>query len=382
MEIFNAGADKFSIGFEEGGVPYYNTDVLNSQDNAQLWGIPSIYRDYNMVLSGCLVDEVNITDGTIKITEGFVLYQNLVFRVSNYDGSYPVQIQINDPIVEQRDFKSGETHDATLVYTSQWTTSITTPTSNNYPIIFKPFCDQRIENYNENIGKVLGEIREVMVTRNVRTKTDTTKTIQGGTLTIPQCGIFAGWEQVVDARVTVPANNSTYVLADTFGDWARTLLTNNLPEHQHELSQAEHDSTATTTLNGQHSHNVDNVNMSQNGNHSHEFTFSGDENLDNSSFYPLLRQNPDIDLVASGYNNTQRRAGLTDNGEHNHTLSGNTSEQSNHEHNLLGNTGKGVDLVPGNASFSISQPSVVVLRLKFVGYPQMFNHTNTFASIF
>lgn len=376
MEIFNAGADKFSIGFEEGGVPYYNTDVLNSQDNAQLWGLPSMYRNYNMVLSGCLVDELNLSNSTIKIKSGFVLIQNLVYKVPAYEGVFPVELKVADPIVEQRDFKSGETHDATLKYTISWVTNLSTGTATNFPIQFKPFCNQRVENYNENMGKVKGEIREVMVTKNTRSKTDTGKTIVGGAVSLSEAGVFAGWEQVVDARVTVATDNSQFTpLGLSYGNRNVLLTKFNLPPHQHELTNGVNSSTALSSPINGHTHGKGTLDTVDGGSHTHKFSHSGDNQLDHQSKYPNARNYPDVYMPWSDM-------GMLPSGNHGHDITGSTANAGSHQHTLSGNTGLGTYMSSNQMPVSISQPSTIVLRLKFVGYPQMFNHTTTFANIF
>ena len=380
MEIFNAGADKFSIGFEEGGVPYYNTDVLNSQDNAQLWGIPSIYRNYNMILSGCLVDELTL-GGTIKITEGFVMIQNLVYKVPAYTGTYPVELKANDPVVQQRDFKSGETHDATYTYTVSWVTNLTTATATNFPIQFKPFCNQRVDNYNENMGKILGELREINVTKNTRTKTDTTKTIIGGEVSIVDSGLLAGWEQVVDARVTIPTENTIFTaLGSNAGSSNRNITKSNLPPHRHETHNGVNGSTINISAVGNHFHGAGTYNANAGSAATHKHTVKGKT---------IKYSGGGSAVEALGYAGTQPDGAFktgspanTDDGNHSHDIGGLSGDSGNHSHTASGATGYGLFTSSTQLPFSLLQPSVFVLRLKFVGYPQMFNHTSTFGTIF
>lgn len=381
MEIFNAGADKFSIGFEEGGVPYYNTDVLNSQDNAQLWGIPSMYRDYNIILSGCKVDELNLSTTTIKIQEGYALIQNLVYKVPAYNGTYPVELKVSDPVVEQRDFKSGETHDATLKYTISWVTTLTTATATNHPIQFKPFSNQRLESFQNNMGKVQGEIRELYITSTNRKKTDTGKTIQGGSVPLADSGMFAGWTQVISNNVTVgydPAN-TVRTLGFEFGLNNSLLNSLHLPAHRHETNNGVNGSTTKVDTVADHNHKVD-LQTNVNGVHHHDFSRSGDNTLDHSGHYPLLRQNGDVTVYPNYGGNSN--AGMRDAGSHTHDVAGLTQDAGGHTHSVSGMTGEGEWTVSSQTPYQRTQPSVVVLRLKYVGMAEMFNHVQFYSDLF
>ena len=224
------------------------------------------------------------------------------------------------------------------------------------------------------MGKVYGETRELYLTSNVRKKTDTGKTIQNGSVNLADAGVFAGWEEVTDGLATMSRNTPNgYNLGDNNGTYETTLLSSDLPEHRHELSTGTHNSTAETLLDGIHDHDPGSFKTTTDGDHTHNWTNGFPSGFDNQS----VDSGGGAVVASNDFATTIQTAG-----NHSHNITGKSDDSDPHSHNLKGFTGSGESSVSNVTQINNVQPTLVVLRLRYIGFTEMFNHVNTLSTIF
>jgi len=110
----------------DGGIPINATDLASMQDLAQvplqeaLKGVAA-----SMVLSGCIVSNVNTTAQTCTISAGYVFLNDAVMRFPSYTGTYPFYIVEGTPAIEQREFEDNVAKDAFITRSAKAVASAT-----------------------------------------------------------------------------------------------------------------------------------------------------------------------------------------------------------------------------------------------------------------
>lgn len=146
-----------------GGMAAYIEDVLNLQELSLLTS-KSPLNDYNIVLSGMEVDEVNINTKTVKVMPGYFQIDSKIYYFTGYTGQYPFEIIPSDVTTDSRVFLNGSEY---VVGTEYNNYSINTSFPDgfdigNYPnkyaglssvkaIYFDPFTCQRASFIMSNV---------------------------------------------------------------------------------------------------------------------------------------------------------------------------------------------------------------------------------------
>ena len=194
---YNTDVNGLPIGFETGGVPLYTEDLVAFQSNALNYNINAMLEGWSVVLSGCLVDEINVSTKTVKVTPGIVQLAtdegDICYNFPGYEGVYPFSIIPGSIIADDRPFKDGSVKNIGENYTHAIRTSFADTNDYGYPtdlrydeILFRPFTDQRAESVILGLGRTRNEISQTWMSSDMRayqtTLTDTNKTIVGGTI--------------------------------------------------------------------------------------------------------------------------------------------------------------------------------------------------------
>lgn len=168
-----------------GGFPIFLNDVYNLQN----YEYQNSNREFNGVLSGCLVDTLNTTTKTLTLTDGIIQIDGIQVFIPSASYEYPFAFTItgstvnrtfNDSsqktigidysVVVRTSFSynalSGET---TFAYPNDYTTGTTVS-----EIYFDPFTCQRLENYQK--WKQMFDGESVMVARFASNTIDLTET--------------------------------------------------------------------------------------------------------------------------------------------------------------------------------------------------------------
>jgi len=337
MELFNNSADRVAIGFENGGVVMYNHDLHLLQDiglNSQL----AIYGNYNIILSGMLVDTLDVLNGQITITEGYAIIDKLIYKIPAYSGNYPVMLKANPTTENVREYKNGDSHTTTISYSVSYSNIIQTEIAGKRQIVFSPFTANRVEYIQKNMSMLAGETRDMRWDSTLRTTTDTNNIISNGSISLIDGngdGLFSleGYHKISDERVQVGAYESTSI-GSLVGSNTHILSTDELPSHRHELSTENGD--ANIYLDNQHSH-----------------LYRGHRTVDQNNVgnQVQVKSRERIPQDPEDYG-----------GE----------DVNTHEHRLAGNTG-----YAGNTqSFSLMQKTLKVLRMEYIGSTILTDHTS------
>ena len=178
-----------------GGMPAYIDDILNLQ-NLSLSISQSPISDYNCVLSGMEVDEVNINTKTVKVLPGYFLIDKVYYYFSGYTGQYPFEIIPSDVTTDSRVFLDGNEHVVGTEY-NNYNINTSFPLGfdlGGYPnkysgqssvkaIYFDPFTCQRASFIMRNIiGYMPENDIKLIKYNNYINNTETGKGIVGGSL--------------------------------------------------------------------------------------------------------------------------------------------------------------------------------------------------------
>lgn len=332
------GGNGLPTDFSIGGLPLFSDDIKQLETNAQIFGLYSMLRGWAVILSGCHVSNVDTDSSTCDISEGLVLLDDVVYQFNGLIGqTYPFSIKKGAEIIDTRVFRDGNSKDVGIEYEYTIRTSFLYPNGSPnsdqpYPndiiggeeIFFDPFTAQRSEYVLKNLGHVIGEFKMGNWTTNnvLKTTDDFGNNIIGSqelrNFTLSGLGRWSNLGWVQNNTTSQNIRLSSLSQGAQIGGKANnevTLGRNNLPPHKHNRGDY------VTTEDGAHVHN---------------FTVSGDLNLDSGSIYPLLRQNPDIDIADTP-------AGMTTEGLHTHTLQGHSGDGS-HIGNFGGCVGESFDI--------------------------------------
>lgn len=169
----NGFTSKFSIG----GLPVFADDIQNLETASKLFGLFAMLKGMDCVLSGCLVDELNITTNKVTLTEGYILIDDIVYYFEGVkDQTYPFAIKAGTQEVDTRVFKNDIDRDVAISYNyTIVTTNVEIPNS----IFFDPFTYQKAEYIISNRAKISNEFK-IFNGENLHVeKTETGKNIVG-----------------------------------------------------------------------------------------------------------------------------------------------------------------------------------------------------------
>ncbi len=281
--LFNRDANGDASQIPLGGLPYYNDDIMDLQNNiVENFGVASILKGYSCVLGGCLVDEVNTTAKTVKVTAGTVLLNGTNGPVAvdfpGYEGPYPFAIQLVETDIDSRAFKVGTTFDVGKRFSTTIRTSFSfgaagstlesimpTDLSAN-EIYFDPFTGQKAEHILGNLRSGFNEIRP-NYRNTIVTQTESGRSIVGPSLN-SAIGNDGRWKWL-GWKTFSTTSEFTFRNAGTEGSNAGTISgqnefkidKNQLPKHQHSEASGFGGTLLTydgpnNGFNGSHQHSL------------------------------------------------------------------------------------------------------------------------------
>lgn len=343
--------------FPLGGVPLFNTDLNQLEVNGRLNGIWALAKDMNVIVSGCLVDELNLNNKTVKITAGTFIIDGIAYYTNGFTTTYPFSLRKGTETADTRTFESGSTYDVAIEYDYSINNSFTDlnalPQDLNLTneIYFSPFTHQRLEYFLSNFNLGLGELRMGNYLQPFL-KTETGKDIIGGACSEFFNGVgrwkYYGYVQENTNYFPQISNNSNSV----GGANSVTLSASNLPEHLHSLD----------------------LHTQVDGNHYHHFfnAFFSETTGSNSDIRVFEYKNTNLGYQ---FNNNIIGSKSTDNNNVPYAfqdITNTDTQRTEHQHRIVGKT-KGGDSLTAQ-SFSILPPYKTVNGIKWNGFDSKFNH--------
>jgi hypothetical protein len=246
-------------GFPDGGYPVFHRDIYNLSNLSLLQGTFAQWKEWNTVLSGCYVDEIDIDAQSVKVTSGYMMINEKVYFFEGYNGSYPFEVIPSGSTDDEREFKDAGIHTVGVNYDITVNEVFTFQPNEKYPdkvlnqglyngIYFDPFTCQRTEFITRRQGMVLGETRmfnknglQVLTTETgkniVGSNTLRLDKYRGGTI-LPQFQwAWAGFDKATDYGNKFLRGSDTAYNMDEGGTNEHTLGTNNLPTHSHAAGE-------------------------------------------------------------------------------------------------------------------------------------------------
>lgn len=358
MKKFNKDLSGYTISFDNGGVPIFNDDLKNLELNTTISSVYSLFKGFNVVLSGCLITNINTTSKTCDMSAGLVLIDDIVYQVdalSNH--TYPFSIINGSEVDDVRGFKNGNFNTVATTYNYSIRTNFVYGWSQDlYPnnistseIFFDPFTCQRAEYVLDALSKKAGDISLTTQTSS----TTVTKDEQGNNIigTLNYLNDISGTKFLKWKYFLYTPIESTGKLGFGYpqfesGSDSVILTANNLPAHNHNIGP-----NANVVADGQHDHQFDNA-------------FYSETSFATGSIFGMQTSKLGLSLVnqignsgAVDYNNNPIAfKDLTENrGQHTHALSGRT------ENNTTTNTG-----------IDIKGKTYGVKGFGFTGFPTVF----------
>ncbi len=325
--LFNRDANGEASQIPLGGLPYYNDDVMDLQNNiVENFGVGSILKGYSCILGGCLVDEVNTDTQTIKVTPGTVFINDVAVDFPGYEGTYPFSIQLIETDVDSRAFKVGQTFDVGKEYSTAIRTNFTfaagTSLELSLPtdlasdeIFFWPFTAQRSEHILKSLSTSYGEFFHTIFDDSI-TKTETGKSIVGTPLKPYTSDGYGRWKYLGYRSFNALGNfgvrnRGSEPVGSLLGDNEFKIAKNQLPKHQHD---EDFNGTLLT---------YDGANNGFNGSHEHK----------------LVDQNGDVNSAPkAGAEEVKSGSGSGVNGDEFNFITG-TEFSGKHVHGIGGKTG-------------------------------------------
>lgn len=268
------GADGLPTDFAIGGLPLFSDDIKQLETNSSIFGITSILQGWSVILSGCLVDEIDTDSSICSVTPGLVLIKNVVYSFDGYTGVYPFSIKSGVETSDERIFKDGNLKSVATEYDYSIRTSFTTTANQPFPddlswdeIYFDPFSGQRAEIVLENLSKQYGETSIFQFSENsyqtatLINKTETNKIIIGASKPPRTIGGIMRWGNIGfeiegDATNNIRFTNDLSQNGNIGGNSENKVLLgiDNIPQHTHSYLDTYKitDNTAgnTSTENG------------------------------------------------------------------------------------------------------------------------------------
>jgi hypothetical protein len=268
LKKFNKDISGFTISFDTGGVPVFNDDLKNMELNTTLSGVYSTYKGYNVVLSGCLITNVNTTLKTCNMSSGLVLIDDIIYKVEALTNqAYPFSIINGTMEDDNRGFKNGVYHTVATTYNySIRNNFVFADAADYYPnnistseIYFDPFCAQRKEYVDTMLSTKLGDISLTSSNTTVVTKDEYGENISG-TLNFKISNDYLKWKYLCYKPITIKGKLGLGYTAGISGSDLIMLNSNNLPSHTHDLNPAN----ATTNVgDSSHRHEFENAFFSE-----------------------------------------------------------------------------------------------------------------------
>ena len=262
MKKYNRDLNKKTADFPDGGLPVYADDLQQIESNSNISNVYSILKGYSVILSGCLVTNINTITKKCDVSTGLVLIDDIVYIVDALiNQTYPFSIQNGDTEDDVRGFEDNNFYTVATTYNySIRTNFVFNDILDIYPsnlstkeIYFDPFTSQRSEYVLNNLSKRKGEC---FLKNN--TIGNITKDEAGNFIT----GTDISWNLGNDilkyayyGYKVIENNGGSLNLSSTIGSLTgsdnKLLSETNLPPHQHDVN-------GYTNYEGLHQHEFEN----------------------------------------------------------------------------------------------------------------------------
>lgn len=261
-KLFFQDTNGWNNVFPNGGVPLYNSDIRALENTSKMYGAWTFLKDYDCIVSGCLVDEVNTDIKTVKITEGYFVISGIMYHTDGFTTTYPFSLIPGSQTSDDRIFKNGDTFAVATTYNYSIKTigfSVYDVPGSNQPtlpikpdnlvneIFFDPFTNQRLEFIQTYTLRSGGECiwNNNLAAQTARlTLTQTGNPIiglevllefqtGGGSIFLPSNGRwkYYGWRKSIYQGL-IPRINNASTTTQTGNDTV-VLTKSNLPRHKH-----------------------------------------------------------------------------------------------------------------------------------------------------
>ncbi len=191
--LFNRDANQQISQLPLGGMPIFLEDIQNLEQAAIAYGISSQLDGWSVILSGCLVSNVNLLTNKLDLTSGYFMIDNIIYYTEGLtDQTFPFSFVPGTQTDDNRIFDDGDSKTVAINYDYGINVSFTYDVSSSYPqelfsdpkqIFFDPFTHQKQEYVLANLSKSVNEAIFVRSAPLV-TYTETGNLIVGGQLSL------------------------------------------------------------------------------------------------------------------------------------------------------------------------------------------------------
>ena len=258
----------FTSDFSLGGLPIFTDDIQQLENASKLFGAYAMLKGWSCVLSGCQVDEIDTISKTCSVKPGFILLNDIVYYFTGIQNQpYPFAITKGTETIDARLFNSNDEKDVAIEYdyniqASGFVLENDFPTNlpNRTGIYFDPFTGQKADHILRNRYKSKMELT-TFGGKIVYDATETNKAISGSSVLSPIITNSTNlkWDYMGYYFVTKSGNyikqsdiSEDFSIDVNKGSNQITLVKENLPKHQHELSGDS--ATSKADLGGDHDH--------------------------------------------------------------------------------------------------------------------------------
>lgn len=331
--LYNRDSNQQISQLPVGGMPIFLDDLQNMEQNTLSYGVSSLLNGWSCIISGCLVDNLDVSSKTLDLTSGYFMIDNIVYYTHGFTGqTYPFSFIPGAVTSEDRIFKDGNTKTIGSNYDYAITTSFSNY-QNGYPqevydnpkqIYYDPFTAQKSEYILRNLSNGYLETRNSRQPFTIG-NTETGNNITGGLLNQTALGKWQWFGYVTntfDNSYTRNAGGS-----DPSSGGSNIISNSNLPRHIHGAG------TLLAANAGVHGHQfknatatIDNATIAPFGNVTNYLTSALGQNLSS----PAIPVTAHVGETNNAYTYTGHPVAFLDevnqDGSHTHPISGSTDD--------------------------------------------------------
>lgn len=377
MKKYNRDFNKKTLDFPDGGLPVYSDDLQQIETNSNLSNVYSILKGYSVVLSGCLITNVNTNTKKCDMTKGLVLIDDIVYVIDALvNQTYPFSIQNGDTVDDVRGFENNVFYTVATTYNYSIRTNfvfddildVYPSNLTNKEVYFDPFTCQRSEYVLNNLSKRKGECFVKNNAIGLIDRDEAGNYIVGSTLWNLGNNVL---KYAYYGYRIIENNGGSLNLSSTIGSLtgsnSKLLTESNLPKHEHFLKYG------TATEAGSHYHDFENnigvtdVFHANLGDYSHKNIYN-------------KKNQPQVNLYGAD--------SIITNGKTVVAITDQTIGEPSHTHDVVGKTNGGEyyfdsnNLATSNIQTAIDVSGKIygVSLMEYVGYPINFSIVNPLSS--
>lgn len=215
-----------------GGAPIYIHDFITvDSENKKAYEAILAGLDTKIILSGCVVSNLDTIGNTFDLSAGYVYLNGEVMEIDAYSGSYPIYIHEATSVNTDRDFEDGNTDPVLTLRKAEYTA---TPSGDNIELNYT--SGYYLDTVVRRASYAIGDIRMMTVTTDLfdgtglGTDTSTERGFalcNGNNGTPDLSGKFiAGLSSAVGDYDTI---------GNTGGEETHTLTIDEMPVHSHNV---------------------------------------------------------------------------------------------------------------------------------------------------